>query len=325
MSLANAVEKAAVAHRHAAHDPFGDTLRSTGLRASANPWRFSTKYTDQESGWLYYGYRYYAPKLGRWVSRDPGEERRGLNLLAFTGNDTVRRWDVLGREIVINVHPEVLGFNKGAPPNAAVFEGGRTEADWNFTAEIHESAGCCWLEGEMMLGVSYWYYNSSYLSRKLGRQAPMIWHEEQHVSNWRLAWDRATSAIGRLPHAKMFSERGCCEAMLGLTGWISSLHRDMAEFNNLVFDFEDYDKRDYKCGAAMRLRMLKQGLLLKLSGQLPMPWDEYRCMKKSPGGTIEEAIGKYRAEIEGQYPAGLEAWITRECGTGSPDVSVRLR
>ncbi len=38
------------------HDPFGDTLRSTGPRASGNPWRFSTKYTDQESGWLYYGY-----------------------------------------------------------------------------------------------------------------------------------------------------------------------------------------------------------------------------------------------------------------------------
>jgi hypothetical protein len=40
---------------NAAHDPFGDTLRSTGPRASANPWRFSTKYTDQELGWLCHG------------------------------------------------------------------------------------------------------------------------------------------------------------------------------------------------------------------------------------------------------------------------------
>ncbi len=71
----------------AKHDPFGDTLRSTGPRASANPWRFSTKYTDQESGWLYYGYRYYAPKLGRWVSRDPlGERGSRASNVAFDNN-----------------------------------------------------------------------------------------------------------------------------------------------------------------------------------------------------------------------------------------------
>jgi RHS repeat-associated protein len=62
-------------------DPFGDTLRSTGPRASANPWRFWTKYADQESGWLYYGYRYYAPRLGRWVSRDPIGELADANAL----------------------------------------------------------------------------------------------------------------------------------------------------------------------------------------------------------------------------------------------------
>ena len=37
---------------------------------SENPFRFSTKYQD-ESGWVYYGYRYLNPGLGRWASRDP--------------------------------------------------------------------------------------------------------------------------------------------------------------------------------------------------------------------------------------------------------------
>jgi len=31
----------------------------------------STKYTDSETGLLYYGYRYYLPVVGRWLSRDP--------------------------------------------------------------------------------------------------------------------------------------------------------------------------------------------------------------------------------------------------------------
>jgi RHS repeat-associated protein len=43
-----------------------------------------------------YGYRYYDPLTGRWPSRDPIEERGGVNLYGFVGNDGVNRWDVLG-------------------------------------------------------------------------------------------------------------------------------------------------------------------------------------------------------------------------------------
>jgi len=39
--------------------------------AMANPIRFSTKYDDDESDLLYYGYRYYKPSTGTWLSRDP--------------------------------------------------------------------------------------------------------------------------------------------------------------------------------------------------------------------------------------------------------------
>jgi hypothetical protein len=34
-------------------------------------WVLSTKYTDSETGLLYYGRRYYSPEIGRWCSRDP--------------------------------------------------------------------------------------------------------------------------------------------------------------------------------------------------------------------------------------------------------------
>ena len=48
------------------------------------------------SGVAYYGYRYYDPITGRWPSRDPIEERGGINLYGFGGNDGVKRWDILG-------------------------------------------------------------------------------------------------------------------------------------------------------------------------------------------------------------------------------------
>ena len=43
-----------------------------------------------------YGYRWYDPVTGRWPSRDPIEERGGINLYGFVGNDGVNKRDVLG-------------------------------------------------------------------------------------------------------------------------------------------------------------------------------------------------------------------------------------
>jgi RHS repeat-associated protein len=71
-------------------------IRSTGPQAKANPFRFSTKYTDEESDLVYYGYRYYSPSLGRWINRDPIEEEGGQNLYAFVGNGTPNTTDSLG-------------------------------------------------------------------------------------------------------------------------------------------------------------------------------------------------------------------------------------
>lgn len=78
------------------YGPFGETLRATGLMASINPFRFSTKYQDNESDLLYYGYRYYSASIGRWLGRDPLEEQGGLNVCGFLGNDGLNGFDVLG-------------------------------------------------------------------------------------------------------------------------------------------------------------------------------------------------------------------------------------
>ncbi len=78
------------------YGPFGELIRTTGPMAQANPFRWSTKYQDTESGLSYYGYRYYNPNTGRWLSRDPIEEEGGLNLYGMVGNDTINLVDPLG-------------------------------------------------------------------------------------------------------------------------------------------------------------------------------------------------------------------------------------
>ena len=54
-------------------DPYGNTFLKSGELASTNPFRFSTKYFDAETGLYYYGYRYYVPEAGQWLGRDPIE------------------------------------------------------------------------------------------------------------------------------------------------------------------------------------------------------------------------------------------------------------
>ena len=76
--------------------PFGEVIRSTGPLARNNPIRFSTKYQDDESDLLYYGYRYYNASSGRWPNREPFGEAASVNLMGFVNNNGVNSFDVLG-------------------------------------------------------------------------------------------------------------------------------------------------------------------------------------------------------------------------------------
>ncbi len=76
--------------------PFGEQIEATGPLADANPWRYATKYYDVETGLYYFGYRYYDPVTGQWLSREPLGEDESLNLYAYCHNDPINKVDVLG-------------------------------------------------------------------------------------------------------------------------------------------------------------------------------------------------------------------------------------
>lgn len=78
------------------YGPFGELIRASGALAKSNPFRFSTKYQDDESELLYYGYRFYNASTGRWISRDPSQEMGGLNLYNFVLNEPISILDYLG-------------------------------------------------------------------------------------------------------------------------------------------------------------------------------------------------------------------------------------
>ncbi len=78
------------------YGPFGETIRLAPNANNPSPFRFSTKYQDDESDLVYYGYRYYNPSIGRWLCRDHVEEEGGMNLFGFLANDPVQYADATG-------------------------------------------------------------------------------------------------------------------------------------------------------------------------------------------------------------------------------------
>ena len=65
-------------------------------KESISPWRFASKRYDTESGFVYFGRRYYDPGLGRWVTPDPIGREGGPNLYAYVLNSPLTHFDAYG-------------------------------------------------------------------------------------------------------------------------------------------------------------------------------------------------------------------------------------
>jgi RHS repeat-associated protein len=112
VALINAVDASTCARYE--YSPYGGTVRATGLLALQNPFRFSTKFLDAESGLVYYGWRYYNPVLGRWVGREPTIDQILQQLYLFCVNNPVCRFDIDGRTDWLLVKVGLLKILGGA-------------------------------------------------------------------------------------------------------------------------------------------------------------------------------------------------------------------
>jgi RHS repeat-associated protein len=78
------------------YSAYGKLIEESGVAAGECSFRFSTKYWDAEVGLYWYGYRYYSAELGRWMTKDPIEERGGVNLYEFVNGNPVNEGDANG-------------------------------------------------------------------------------------------------------------------------------------------------------------------------------------------------------------------------------------
>ncbi len=83
--------------------PYGTSAYRAGRAAaetSLKRYRYVGKERDERTGFYYYGARYYAPWLGRFISPDPAGFVDGTNRYAYARNNPTTLTDALGRQAV---------------------------------------------------------------------------------------------------------------------------------------------------------------------------------------------------------------------------------
>jgi len=81
------------------YDPFGNCFSGgSPCGSTGEPYRFTGRRFDPETGLLYYRARYYSPVIGRFLQTDPVGYKADLNLYTYVGNDPTDNTDPRGAD-----------------------------------------------------------------------------------------------------------------------------------------------------------------------------------------------------------------------------------
>ncbi len=87
------------------YSAFGEMTYSEGV---GSPWTFCGKRTDPETQFIYFGNRYYDPKIGRWTTLDPIGFTPGAHGYNYLKNSPFSRIDIYGNiDCDFQYHPKI--------------------------------------------------------------------------------------------------------------------------------------------------------------------------------------------------------------------------
>ena len=146
------------------YDSFGNLTASTGTLT--NPFRYTGREFDTETGLYFYRARYYDPSVGRFLSEDPGQFYGGMNFYSYVGNEPSLYVDPLGLlDVVYQVSKRRSSWF------GSLWHGGETRASFAIEATcICVSNGKYQIKIKLIFNAEITYYWDSTLR-----------HEEKHV------------------------------------------------------------------------------------------------------------------------------------------------
>ena len=102
------------------YDPYGAvtiTIAGTpqGSDPLGQPWMYTGRFTDEETGLYYYRARHYSAVVGRFLQRDPIGIEGGASLFQYVESSPVNLTDPLGLEPPSTPHPQSPGRSRRNP------------------------------------------------------------------------------------------------------------------------------------------------------------------------------------------------------------------
>ena len=122
-----------------AYSPYGQAASTGDL---VQPVQWSAEMHDEEPALVYYNYRFYNPRDGRWINRDPIAEEGGWNLYGFVDNEVVFSIDYLGKET--NEFGYTMTIPAGYIPILLIIEG---------SISIEKKKNCVCIEAKLRTDV----------------------------------------------------------------------------------------------------------------------------------------------------------------------------
>ncbi len=177
---------------HYDYSQFGEQILASGDLANFFTHRFSTKPFCLYVRLMEYQYRKYNPELGRWLSRDPIEEKGGVNLYVFCGNAPQLNNDSLGLKLLIIKH-----WN-GINPPGGWGDKGRNKAQTHYNApdisarEVAKEGGKIGFEVTISPCVTI----VNVYFRETADLSVVTFHENEHLQ-WIIKYDEAIETFKR--------------------------------------------------------------------------------------------------------------------------------
>jgi RHS repeat-associated protein len=172
------------------YDAHRNVRCESGMATTPSP--FSANSTTIATGLVFYGFRYYCPGTGRWLSRDPlenAERSQGPNLYTYVANNPVNGVDPLGLWNLWNPLTYGVPSNPGENPWNPI----DSSAEWGATGQGAKVGAAAYADGFNPFGDPCDPINQLSKSYgKLGRDAVIT-----YVGGRALAWAGGT-AWGRI-------------------------------------------------------------------------------------------------------------------------------
>lgn len=136
MAVLDSNQTAVASYRY---DEFGNRVNKTGTLEQ--PFQFSTKRYDTQTGLSYYGYRFYNPAIGRWMTRDPLGEFDDINLYRFADNSPMNVIDPYGLFGLKDIGDFAAGFGDTITFGGTAWIRSHWEKNLNWSDPTNECSG----------------------------------------------------------------------------------------------------------------------------------------------------------------------------------------